>query len=137
VGAKHLDVCVDSVVAALTTLCSLVLKRTPRFKVDGGTFAENQALQNIQVGLRAPLTRTDSAGAAPEQTLDACGERTPSRLVSVHRRRHELRSVQGACRSRLALSSTHLLGRTHNFYRLPTVNTFSVLFTTGSIVGLL
>ena len=51
IGAKHLYVCVDTVVAALTTLCKLVLNRAPRFKVDGGTFAENQALQNIQVNL--------------------------------------------------------------------------------------
>lgn len=40
---------------AIVTLFALVTNRTPRFKVHGGTAAENLALQNIQARLRMLL----------------------------------------------------------------------------------
>ena len=52
VGARHMDVRVDSLVAALVALFAAVTGKKPRFKVHGGTIAENLALQNIQARLR-------------------------------------------------------------------------------------
>jgi len=45
----HLDVCIDTIVTAFLSLFLLITGKTPKFKVFGGTFTENQALQNIQV----------------------------------------------------------------------------------------
>ncbi|KAI3428464.1 hypothetical protein D9Q98_007289 [Chlorella vulgaris] len=55
VGAYHLSVKIDSVVAALTNLFSAITGRMPRFRVHGGSPAENLALQNIQARLRMVL----------------------------------------------------------------------------------
>ncbi|KAI7835944.1 hypothetical protein COHA_010177 [Chlorella ohadii] len=55
VGAHHLSVKIDSVVAAMTNLFALITGRTPRFRVHGGSAAENLALQNIQARLRMVL----------------------------------------------------------------------------------
>jgi NAD+ synthase (glutamine-hydrolysing) len=52
VGADHLDVKIDLVVAAMTRLFAMITGRTPRFAVAGGSPAENLALQNIQARLR-------------------------------------------------------------------------------------
>jgi len=52
IGAYHTDLNIDTVVNALTSLFSTVTSFTPRFKVRGGTPAENLALQNIQARLR-------------------------------------------------------------------------------------
>jgi NAD+ synthase (glutamine-hydrolysing) len=52
IGAAHLSFDIDTVVAALLALFVAVTRRTPRFKVDGGSVAENLALQNIQARLR-------------------------------------------------------------------------------------
>ncbi len=49
VGAYHMELRIDSVVSALLALFSSVTKRTPRFRADGGSNAENLAMQNIQV----------------------------------------------------------------------------------------
>jgi len=45
----HLDVNIDSIVSAFLSLFLLITGKSPKFKVFGGTFTENQALQNIQV----------------------------------------------------------------------------------------
>jgi hypothetical protein len=50
VGAHHMSVPIDSLVAALTALFTCVTGKVPRFRADGGSAAENLALQNIQVG---------------------------------------------------------------------------------------
>jgi len=52
IGASHLSFDVDSVVAALLAVFVTVTGRTPRFALDGGTTAENLALQNIQARAR-------------------------------------------------------------------------------------
>lgn len=52
IGASHLQVGIDPVVSALTALFVAVTGKAPRFKLDGGSAAENLALQNIQARLR-------------------------------------------------------------------------------------
>jgi NH3-dependent NAD+ synthetase len=48
----HTDLNMDSVVTALRTLFQVVTGVRPRFRVHGGSNAENLALQNIQARLR-------------------------------------------------------------------------------------
>ena len=55
IGSYHYAFDIDSVVTALLNLFSFVTKRTPRFKIHGGTTAENLALQNIQARSRMVL----------------------------------------------------------------------------------
>lgn len=45
----HVDLNMDTVVTAVRDLFSFVTGVKPRFRVNGGTNAENLALQNIQV----------------------------------------------------------------------------------------
>ncbi|KAL9100957.1 MAG: hypothetical protein Q9187_009298 [Circinaria calcarea] len=52
IGAYHTDLNIDTVVKALTNLFTAVTNFVPRFKVHGGSQAENLALQNIQARLR-------------------------------------------------------------------------------------
>lgn len=52
IGAYHIDLNIDSVVSALTSMFTAVTKFQPRFKVHGGSSTENLALQNIQARLR-------------------------------------------------------------------------------------
>ena len=52
IGAYHIDLNMDTVVTALTSLFTLVTNFTPRFRSNGGAPAENLALQNIQARLR-------------------------------------------------------------------------------------
>lgn len=49
IGAYHLDINIDSLVSCVVALFTSITSKTPRFRVDGGTPAENLALQNIQV----------------------------------------------------------------------------------------
>ena len=49
IGSYHIDLNMDTLVASVQSLFSLVTGKTPRFKVYGGSQAENLALQNIQV----------------------------------------------------------------------------------------
>ena len=56
IGAYHLDINMDGLVSALQTLFTRITQRKPRFKVEGGTHQENQALQNIQARLRMVLS---------------------------------------------------------------------------------
>lgn len=55
IGSYHVDLNMDTVVTAVQTLFSLVTNKTPRFRVHGGSSAENLALQNIQARLRMVL----------------------------------------------------------------------------------
>ena len=48
IGSYHLNVNIDSIVAAMLSLFIRLTQKTPRFKVEGGTASENTALQNIQ-----------------------------------------------------------------------------------------
>ena len=52
IGASHLSVAIDIVVAAVVTFFTTVTSKTPKFKIDGGSHAENLALQNIQARVR-------------------------------------------------------------------------------------
>ncbi|KAI6013939.1 hypothetical protein BKA83DRAFT_682556 [Pisolithus microcarpus] len=56
IGSYHVDLNMDSVVASVVGLFSFVTGAKPRFKVHGGTGAENLALQNIQARLRMVLS---------------------------------------------------------------------------------
>ncbi|GMH22631.1 hypothetical protein Nepgr_024474 [Nepenthes gracilis] len=55
IGSWHLDVCIDSVVSALLMLFQTLTGKRPRYKVDGGSNAENLGLQNIQARIRMVL----------------------------------------------------------------------------------
>lgn len=44
-----MDINIDSMVSCVTKLFNTITGKTPRFRVDGGSNAENLALQNIQV----------------------------------------------------------------------------------------
>ena len=56
IGADHLNINMDGLVNALQTLFTRITQKTPRFKVEGGSYRENQALQNIQARLRMVLS---------------------------------------------------------------------------------
>ncbi|PWY86440.1 glutamine-dependent NAD(+) synthetase [Aspergillus sclerotioniger CBS 115572] len=56
IGAYHTDFNFDTVVSAMMTLFTVVTNFQPKFKVHGGSWAENQALQNIQARLRMVLS---------------------------------------------------------------------------------
>ncbi|KAH8832775.1 hypothetical protein DL96DRAFT_1458937 [Flagelloscypha sp. PMI_526] len=52
IGSYHIDLNMDTLVTAVRSLFSLVTGVTPKFRVHGGSEAENLALQNIQARLR-------------------------------------------------------------------------------------
>ncbi|KAI6042073.1 hypothetical protein EDC04DRAFT_2892388 [Pisolithus marmoratus] len=56
IGSYHVDLNMDSVVTSIVNLFVFVTGAKPRFKVHGGTGAENLALQNIQARLRMVLS---------------------------------------------------------------------------------
>ena len=56
IGSDHLDINMDGLVSALQSLFTRITRRKPRFKVEGGSYQENQALQNIQARLRMVLS---------------------------------------------------------------------------------
>ena len=56
IGAYHLNINMDGLVNALQSLFTRITQKTPRFKVEGGTYIENQALQNIQARLRMVIS---------------------------------------------------------------------------------
>ncbi|KAL5531433.1 QNS1 [Sanghuangporus baumii] len=56
IGSYHIDLNMDSVVTAVRTLFGYVTGITPKFKVHGGSEAENLALQNIQARIRMVLS---------------------------------------------------------------------------------
>lgn len=52
IGSYHVDLNMDALVTAVRDLFAFVTGFKPKFKVHGGTQAENLALQNIQARLR-------------------------------------------------------------------------------------
>ncbi|KAL5537133.1 QNS1 [Sanghuangporus sanghuang] len=56
IGSYHIDLNMDNVVTAVRTLFGYVTGITPKFKVHGGSEAENLALQNIQARIRMVLS---------------------------------------------------------------------------------
>jgi NAD+ synthase (glutamine-hydrolysing) len=48
VGTYHIDSSIDVVVDSFTKFYSLIFNKEMKFKVEGGTYCENIALQNIQ-----------------------------------------------------------------------------------------
>jgi NAD+ synthase (glutamine-hydrolysing) len=52
IGAYHVDLNMDTAVSAVKGIFTLITGKSPRFKVHGGSNAENLALQNIQARLR-------------------------------------------------------------------------------------
>ena len=56
IGSDHLDINMDGLVSALESLFTRITHRKPKFKVEGGSYQENQALQNIQARLRMVLS---------------------------------------------------------------------------------
>lgn len=58
INSYHIDLNMDAIVLAVRNLFAVVTGVKPKFRVHGGTEAENLALQNIQVSLRVgPLVR--------------------------------------------------------------------------------
>ncbi|GAB4834612.1 hypothetical protein Ancab_032875 [Ancistrocladus abbreviatus] len=55
IGSWHIDVCIDSVISSLLTLFQTLTGKRPRYKIDGGSNAENLGLQNIQARIRMVL----------------------------------------------------------------------------------
>ncbi|KAL1922670.1 uncharacterized protein VTP21DRAFT_10209 [Calcarisporiella thermophila] len=55
IGSHHTDLNMDTAVRAVHTVFSLATGKTPRFRVHGGTNAENLAMQNVQARLRMVL----------------------------------------------------------------------------------
>lgn len=55
IGAYHLNVDIDTAVAAMLAIFQRLSRKTPRFKVNGGSETENTALQNVQARLRMVL----------------------------------------------------------------------------------
>ncbi|XP_075484558.1 glutamine-dependent NAD(+) synthetase [Primulina tabacum] len=55
IGSWHLDVSIDGVVSSLLSLFQTLTGKRPRYKVDGGSDAENLGLQNIQARIRMVL----------------------------------------------------------------------------------
>jgi NAD+ synthase (glutamine-hydrolysing) len=49
IGSYHIDFNMDTIVTSVQALFTLITGKSPRFKVHGGSEAENLALQNIQV----------------------------------------------------------------------------------------
>jgi hypothetical protein len=72
IGAYHVDLNMDTAVSAVQGIFSLVTGKTPRFGSQGGTNAENLALQNIQVSYSfwspdKPCTgMTDTSAVRPQ-----------------------------------------------------------------------
>ena len=56
IGSYHIDFNFDTVITSLTNLFTMVTNFQPKFKVHGGSRAENQALQNVQARLRMVLS---------------------------------------------------------------------------------
>ena len=55
-NSYHTDFNMDAVVSAIRDLFCYVTNIKPKFKVHGGSQAENLALQNIQVSLCSMIT---------------------------------------------------------------------------------
>lgn len=56
IGSYHVDFNFDTVVTAIMNLFTVITNFQPKFKVHGGSHAENAALQNVQARLRMVLS---------------------------------------------------------------------------------
>ena len=56
IGSYHVDINIDTVINAIRDLFALATGLRPKFKVHGGSYSENIALQNIQARLRMLLS---------------------------------------------------------------------------------
>lgn len=56
IGSYHIDFNFDTIITAMINLFTTVTNFQPRFKVHGGTTAENVAMQNVQARLRMVLS---------------------------------------------------------------------------------
>lgn len=56
IGTYHIDLSIDTAVNALIRLFTKTTGRTPQFRANGGSEAENLALQNIQARLRMVIS---------------------------------------------------------------------------------
>ncbi|KAI9023261.1 glutamine-dependent NAD synthetase with GAT domain-containing protein [Hyaloraphidium curvatum] len=56
IGAYHLTLSIDTVVDAILGVFTLITGKTPQFRTHGGTFGENQAMQNVQARIRMVLS---------------------------------------------------------------------------------
>lgn len=56
IGSYHIDFNFDTVITALINLFTTVTNFQPRFKVHGGSAAENAAMQNVQARMRMVLS---------------------------------------------------------------------------------
>jgi NAD+ synthase (glutamine-hydrolysing) len=52
IGSYHLSITIDGMVSAVLSVFIAAIQRTPRYMVQGGTYTEDLALQNIQARLR-------------------------------------------------------------------------------------
>ena len=69
IGAYHLNINMDGLVNALQSLFTRITQKTPRFKVEGGTYTENQALPKhtgkVADGNQLSLCADDAVDAKP------------------------------------------------------------------------
>lgn len=56
IGSTHFSIMIDVAVQAILGIWKTTMKIMPRFKANGGSWIENQALQNIQARLRMVLS---------------------------------------------------------------------------------
>jgi NAD+ synthase (glutamine-hydrolysing) len=68
-GAYHLDLNIDTVYKAVTTLFTTVTSYVPKYRMYGGTPASNLALQNIQARLRMVLSYLFAQYVCPRMAL--------------------------------------------------------------------
>jgi NAD+ synthase (glutamine-hydrolysing) len=73
IGAYHLDLNIDTVYHAVTTLFTTVTSYVPKYKMYGGTPASNLALQNIQARLRMVLSYLFAQYVFPEHIFFTSG----------------------------------------------------------------
>lgn len=65
----HVDINIDTIIAAITDLFGVATGLKPKFKVHGGSYAENIALQNIQVGKNLAF---EQANTSPRRACVCC-----------------------------------------------------------------
>lgn len=72
-GAWHLSIPIDGVIGAYQDLVKSALQFTPRYSVEGGTQAENLALQNLQARNRMVVQYTLAQLATTARKLPRAG----------------------------------------------------------------
>lgn len=72
-GSFHYDTSIDDAVAAYMSIVKSTLNFTPRYNIEGGTHAENLALQNIQARNRMVTQYTFAQLATTARGLPRAG----------------------------------------------------------------